>query len=114
MLPDEQLVVVVVVTLIQVLTEGMMGTGTAAATNCCGLAIGPHTAFGLLNSSNHSFMAFRSARRGWYMLGERVEGTSSPTPPSSVSVSNLISALTESSVGTHGTQSILMSIMSKP
>jgi hypothetical protein len=33
MLPDEQLVVVVV-TLIQVLTDGMMGTGTAAATNC--------------------------------------------------------------------------------
>jgi hypothetical protein len=34
MLPDEQLVVVVVVTLIQVLTDGMMGTGTTAATNC--------------------------------------------------------------------------------
>lgn len=73
--------------------------------------MGPHTAFGLLNSSNHSFMAFRRARRGWYMLGERVEGTSSPTPPSSVSVSSLISALTESSAGMYGTQNTLMTVI---
>jgi hypothetical protein len=47
------------------------------------------------------------------MLGERVEGTSSPTPPSSVSVSSLISALTESSAGMYGTQNILVTVTAK-
>lgn len=67
------------------------------ATAGWGFAIGPHAVLCLENSGNHSFMAFLKARLGWYMFGDKVDGTSSPDKPSSVSVSNLMSADTESS-----------------
>lgn len=60
--------------------------------------IGPHADLCLENSGNQSLIAFLSAWRGWYMFGERVAGTSSPDRPSSVSVSNFMSADTVSSV----------------
>lgn len=59
--------------------------------------MGPQADLCLENSGNQSLIAFLKACRGWYMLGERVEGTSSPDKPSSVSVSSLISAETLSS-----------------
>lgn len=67
------------------------------ATTGCGLAIGPQAALCLENSGNHSLIAFLKASLGWYMFGDKVFGTSSPDKPSSVSVSNLISADTVSS-----------------
>lgn len=90
-------VVVVVVKLMQVLTEGIMGIGIVGATLGCGLAITPQTTRFLLNSTSHSEMAFFNALLGWYMFGDSVDGTSSPTIPSSVSVSSFMSADTVSS-----------------
>lgn len=91
-------VVVVDVRLMHVFTEGIrIGIGIVGATHGCGLAITPQAAFFLLNSTSHSFIAFFKACRGWYIFGDNVDGTSSPRTPSSVSVSNLISADTVSS-----------------
>ena len=90
-------VLVVVVRLMQVFTDGIMGIGIVGATHGWGFAITPQAARFLLNSGNQSFIAFFNAWRGWYMFGDRVEGTSSPTTPSSVSVSSFISDETVSS-----------------
>lgn len=67
------------------------------ATAGCGFAIGPQADLGLENSGSQSLIAFLRACRGWYMFGDSVVGTSSPDKPSSVSVSSLMSADTESS-----------------
>lgn len=94
---DDVVVVVVELRLIHVFTEGIMGIGIVGATLGCGLAITPKAARFLLNSGSHSLIAILRARRGWYIFGDRVEGTSSPITPSSVSVSNFMSADTVSS-----------------
>lgn len=91
-------VVVVDVRLMHVFTDGIIGMGIVGATHGCGLAITPHAAFFLSNSSSHSVIAFFKACRGWYMFGDNVDGTSSPRTPSSVSVSSLMSADTASSM----------------
>jgi hypothetical protein len=95
-------VVVVEVSVMQVLIDGIIGSGITATAGW-GLTMGPQAVLCLENSGNHSLMALRRACRGWYMLGERLEGTSSPSP-SSVSVSNLISAETVSSGRTRSKQ----------
>lgn len=90
-------VVVVVVRVIHVLMDGKIGTGIGTGMTGWGFIIGPQACFERENSRSHSLMALRRARLGWYMLGVKLEGMSSPVPPSSVSVSSFISAATESS-----------------
>lgn len=101
--------VVVVVTLMHVLTVGGNKAGALGAMVVHTVLVvistgfgsmGPQAGRGFLNSTSHSTMALRSARRGWYIRGERVLGTSSAAP-SSVSISSLISAVTGSSVTPH-------------
>lgn len=60
-------VLVVVVTLMQVLTEGMMtgtGRGMGMGRVGCGLVMGPQACFTLENSGSHAVMALRRARLG--------------------------------------------------
>lgn len=97
----EQTVVVacvVVVRLMQVLMDGIIGTGIGIAivTIGCGFEIGPQACLCRLNSANQSNIAFLKALLGWYIFSGSVGGMSSEIP-SSVSVSNLISADTLSS-----------------